>query len=140
MDESIAVNFVRPFFTVILEPSSPIYVCPSEEIILNCSVPDTDPPLVWTVPGVTSEEGNTTEIIIFCNTMHPTRRGPYQPSLIGCADGKINSSLAFNVSREVNVTCWTGGSLMERVTVGPHGTYQVYIPAVSMIYNQYRHL
>ena len=123
---------------MILEPSSPTYVCPSEEIILNCSVPDTDSQLVWTVPDATSEEGSTTEnIIIFCNNMHPTRRGPYQPALIGCVDGKIISSLAFNVFREVNVTCWTGGSLMERVTVGPHGTYQACIPAVSMIYDQY---
>ena len=117
------------FLIVILEPNSPTYVCPSEQIILRCNVPVTPHyQLVWAVPDVTSEEDNTTEnIVIFCNNMHPTRRGPYQPALIGCADGKIVSTLSFNVSREVNVTCWTGhGNLMEHVTVGPHGTYQLH--------------
>ena len=116
---------VRSFSEVILEPNSATSVCPSEEVTLNCSVPDTHNRLLWTVPDA-ENDSTTLTIAIFCNNMNPSRRGPYQPALVGCADGRIASTLTFNVSRgEVNVTCWTDHTLMEYVTVGPQGMYQI---------------
>ena len=111
---------------MILEPNSTTYVCPSKEITLTCNVSDTHHQLIWTVPDAEEDKSELTIIAIFCNNMNPNRRGPYQPALVGCAEGRITSTLTFNVSHEINATCLTDiGAVTHYVTVGPQGMYQL---------------